>query len=58
MRSTPTFNSAPDGLGAGAGVAVGGGLAGVLGGAVGGVGFGLEAVDLGLCLGDVLLIEG
>jgi hypothetical protein len=45
------------GLGAGAGVAVGGGLAGVLGGAVGGVGLGLEAVDFGLCLGDVLLIK-
>jgi hypothetical protein len=41
------------GLGAGAGVAVGG-LATVLGGAVGGVGFGLEAVDLGLGLCDVL----
>jgi hypothetical protein len=41
------------GLGAGAGVAVGG-LAAVLGGAVGGVCFGLEAVDLGLGLCDVL----
>lgn len=47
------------GLGAGAGAAVdalllGGGLAGGLGGAVGGVGFGLEALDVGLGFGDVL----
>jgi hypothetical protein len=41
------------GIVAGAGVAVGR-LAAVLGGAVGGVGLGLEAVDLGLGLCDVL----
>jgi hypothetical protein len=42
------------GLGAGAGVVAVGGLAAVLGDAVGGVGFGLEAVDFGLGLCDVL----
>jgi hypothetical protein len=44
------------GLGAGAGVVAVGGLAAVLGGAVGGVGFGLEAVDFGLGLCDVLVV--